>query len=105
GIRAAAPAAAVCHERRSRRSFPLPLMGRGRGGVMFAQRSVDNGPDTVGIAEHLMIPKPDYQISFTFDYGGPRCFPIGLMPAAFLSILTLAALSTRPFTSTSAIAG
>ena len=45
-------------------------MGRGWGGVRYAQRCLDGRPDSVWIAEHLMIPKADHAISLTLDNSG-----------------------------------
>src|SRR5207244_2924635 len=55
--------------------IPLPLMGRGRGGVMVVHRSGNHRPHSTRIAEHLMIPKAKNAIPLAFDHTSSRKIP------------------------------
>lgn len=39
-------------------------------GVAFAQYAVDDGPDTLEVAEHISVPEAEHAISFRFDDRG-----------------------------------
>jgi hypothetical protein len=40
--------------------------------VTLAQRTVDNRPDTVRIAEYLIVPEADNAIALVLDHSGAR---------------------------------
>src|SRR4051794_26004383 len=57
-------------------------MGRGRGGVTPVQRRIDQSPNSIRIAKHLVVPEAENAIPLILDHSGAGQIGRGVMLAA-----------------------